>query len=516
MATNTNGLFYYKLDVNTNGYPGDITKNCGLRGEEIDGNFHFLRGHDIQNIGFDEQENLLLTRYNGEVLTAKKTEKPDYNFSYNPQEGVLTVITPDGEEILVEGFLTSTVNDVYHDSTLSGNGQENSPLSLSNIAKTGQYRPAKGIIDLTNSDNHLPSENLNVNDIYVTKEQVNHLGRLYSFDEVCELDRYLKEINSAWRVPTKADWDELLNKVDCETPNHNLDTVGYLGEFAGAALKSTYYWKKSDSKLLSDNYYGFSVMPVGYADKHDNYKHFGSSAAFWTTTLNDDGNSAYVKLFNYDDERVKQDLFDKNHYLSVRLVRDYKDNEGYNKIEYIGTDLYDCFHMPDTNLVWTNYNVSLTNDKINGLIPTEWETISVDVHSYGIRYFINSWNGSSWDKHEMNDGESIVISTEDSVREWILMNNDLVKYADLLHSELDSTFKELLELCNALQTELVNTKSELSLTQKQLESLQSELITLQQSAITSIQGTNNEITVTVNNNIATVGFAEDTYFIAGE
>ena len=67
MATNINGLIYYKLDAQSHGYPGDITKNCGLRGEEIDGNFSFLRGNDIQDISFDEQGTMYVTKYNGEV-----------------------------------------------------------------------------------------------------------------------------------------------------------------------------------------------------------------------------------------------------------------------------------------------------------------------------------------------------------------------------------------------------------------------------------------------------------------
>ena len=46
---------------------GDITKNCGLRGEEIDGNFNFLRGNDIKSISFDENGTMYLTKYNGEI-----------------------------------------------------------------------------------------------------------------------------------------------------------------------------------------------------------------------------------------------------------------------------------------------------------------------------------------------------------------------------------------------------------------------------------------------------------------
>ena len=69
MATNTNGIIYYKLDANIHGYPGDTTKNCGLRGEEIDGNFNFLHGNDIKSISFDDNGTMFLTKYNGEIPT---------------------------------------------------------------------------------------------------------------------------------------------------------------------------------------------------------------------------------------------------------------------------------------------------------------------------------------------------------------------------------------------------------------------------------------------------------------
>ena len=58
-----NGVTYFKLK---SGFPGDITKNCGLLGEEIDKNFFFLRGNDIKDIKFDENRNLVITRVNDE------------------------------------------------------------------------------------------------------------------------------------------------------------------------------------------------------------------------------------------------------------------------------------------------------------------------------------------------------------------------------------------------------------------------------------------------------------------
>lgn len=74
-----------------------------------------------------------------------------------------------------------------------------------------------------------------------------------------------------------------------------------------------------------------------------------------------------------------------------------------------------------------------------------------------------------------------------------------------LENSINTTITGLLapmqEAITALQTELTNTKAELE--------------TLKANAITSMTGVANEISVTVTDNTAVVGFAEDAYFVAG-
>ena len=50
------GVTYFKLKSE---FEGDYTKHCGLLGEEIDENFYFLRGYDIEDIIVDENSHLL-------------------------------------------------------------------------------------------------------------------------------------------------------------------------------------------------------------------------------------------------------------------------------------------------------------------------------------------------------------------------------------------------------------------------------------------------------------------------
>ena len=88
------------------------------------------------------------------------------------------------------------------------------------------------------------------------------------------------------------------------------------------------------------------------------------------------------------------------------------------------------------------------------------------------------------------------------------IKNDITEIRDNiadLENSINTTITGLLapmqEAITALQTELANTKAELE--------------TLKANAITSMTGVANEISVTVTDNTAVVGFAEDAYFVAG-
>jgi uncharacterized protein (TIGR02145 family) len=457
MATNTNGLIYYKLDANLHGYSGDITKNCGLRGEEIDGNFNFLRGNDIKSIQFDEKGTMFLTKYNGEILTAKQAETPEYDFNYNPESGSLTIVTPDGKEVVLTGFKVTT--NVYHDYTLDGYGSQEYPLEISNQAKTGRYRPAIKLLDTTLEDENgrrlesLPMENNTKHDRYVTKEKISRFGRLFPLEGVEKIAERLKNISSEWHVPTKEEWDEILNVIDCASPTHSSkDSNVELGEFAGTVLKSIKYWEKAETgKLLAEDAYGFGVYPVGYCGNRGKkyYGSFGLSSAFWTATVEDNHKDMYVKTFDYNNETVGQRTWGENYYLSLRLVKKFTGNN-FSDSEDIDGFTSNCVHIPGTSLIWTKDNIAFSQEQYDGFAPTEWkeyENIETDDNSYEIRYFVNDWNGNGWDKHEIKEGEGIVLYEGENGRmhEWLLVDGELIDTAILLKEE----FAEEIDKINA-------------------------------------------------------------------
>lgn len=447
MATNINGLIYYKLDANAHGYTGDITKNCGLRGEEIDGNFNFLRGNDIKSISFDENGTVYLTKYNGEILTAKQTDTPEYDFNYNPDSGVLTIVTPDGKEIALNGFKVQTT--VYHDDAFDGYGSQEYPLHLSNIAKTGRYLPAIRLIDTTIKNEprgrveSLPTSNIAKHDRYVTKEKISRFGRLFPLSGVEKISERLQTISSEWHIPSKAEWDEMLNAIDCAKPNHSsTDSNVELGEFAGTVLKATKYWKPSDDgKVYAEDAYGFTVYPVGYCGNRgkDYYGSFGLSAAFWTSTVEDNHKDMFVKSFEHDAETVGQHTWGNNYYLSLRLVKKFT-GDNFNSAEDIDGFTCNCVHIPGTSLIWTKENIAFSQEQYDGFAPDTWneyENDSTDDNSYDIRYFVNDWNGTGWDKHEIKEGEGIVLYEGDNGRmhEWLLVDGELIDTALLIKSE---------------------------------------------------------------------------------
>ena len=465
MATNINGLIYYKLDANAHGYTGDITKNCGLRGEEIDGNFNFLRGNDIKSISFDENGTMYLTKYNGEILTAKQADTPEYDFNYNPDSGVLTIVTPDGKEIALNGFKVQTT--VYHDNAFDGYGSQTYPLHLSNIAKTGRYLPAIKLIDTTIEDEEgkrvesLPTENNAKHDRYVTKEKISRFGRLFPLSGVEAISDRLKTISSEWHVPTKAEWDEVLNVIDCANPNHSsTDSNVELGEFAGTVLKATKYWEPAkDGKVYAEDAYGFTIYPVGYCGNRGKnyYGSFGLSAAFWSSTVEDNNKDMYVKTFEHDVETVGQRTWGENYYLSLRLVKKFT-GDNFNSAEDIDGFTHNCVHVPGTSLIWTKENVAFSQEQYDGFAPDKWkefENDSTDDNSYDIRYFVNDWNGNGWDKHEMKEGEGIVLYEGDNGRmhEWLLVDGELIDTAVLIKSE----FQEELDNINGrIDEEIAN------------------------------------------------------------
>lgn len=484
------GVIYYKLET---GYPGDITKNCGLTGNEIDSNFNFLRGYDIESGIYDPETNkLTLKRFNNEDIVIDMDLSgselfPEYTFSFDNKEGVLVITKPDGSEERVSGFTVDSMTEFSVDNTLLGNGKPNNPIRLNPIERTGTLAPANSYIDLTMPGNLLPEPSKGYR--IVTKERLNIFGRLYDYNSVQNIDTALAEEGNGWRVPTKEDFDELFDAVECDGfKNHSATTLGFFGKTAGQTVKSNILWKNVNVGVETDDVngldtIGMSILPCGWGGINNiQTDEFGETASLWTNT-NYDNETIYVKNLHYNSNQIEQHISTKDSFRSIRLVKDY-DKNNFSEIERILGDSYPTVlvRIPESNYIkiWTKINFFGERLDIN------WKNVNAnveDIEKLDTVYYINEWDGTQWVKKQLNEGDSIVILEKDNTeyREWRLKNGILHDiFGEDFNSELANlhdSIDNISERVSDLTTNVMNTLSGINETIAVQDTIMSEMTT---------------------------------------
>ena len=456
-----NGVTYFKLQSE---FEGDYTKNCGLLGNEIDENFYFLRGYDIKDVSYDEETKILtITRVDSdydpiEIPLGEEIAKDRPEFEYNPETGKLTVTYPDGEEMVAEGFFIENSFKVNTDPTIKGDGTPTNPLRLSPVERTGMYAPVDNIIDTTNGE-EVP-ENLPCGARFITKEDINALGRLYPYSDVKEIQAALEEENSPWRVATRKDWDELLNALeeDDEVKNHHISSgLTWKGEIAGAQLKSSEMWEES-GEIGGLNYGGFNALPAGFINDAGERVGFGRRTYFWCYGAKEDGD-VDVKELRHNESRVANDDFgeESRTMCAVRFVRDYEPDCVNEYEDILNTNLpTGVISKCDYSKVWTLAN--FYGDKFGGMLPDE------DAEPTRTAYFINEIgkDGKLY-KKKMNEGDAVYV-VEDG-KEYRLQKDDLVdvfkETEDLIKNTSDAINENLDNLSAATETAMRDTREEL-------------------------------------------------------
>lgn len=461
------GLYYYKLQ---SPYPEDVTKNCKLTINEIDSNFLSLKDEDIKSAVFDkESKAVILTRNDGDTIAVDLSDAT-YNLNVDKDctdSGVTLTITFDGkngqESFTINNIVTAdtfknviennVLSKVITDGTLKGDGTVTAPLGINGTEKTGVLAPVKEVIDLTNG-RKLPTA-AKKGTRYLTIEYINDYGYLYNVAALSKISNAAKADGKGWRVPSKADWDALLNSIEpCSYANHETASChAELGRYAGKYLKSECGWvgqedcacastkpmngcelpSTDNSYVDADDdtvppqtidtpkgidKYGFGIFPSGYAmlDGYNRptFNEYKNTAIFWTTShvYGDENQDIYVKKFDWNKSGVMQEAQCPTLYLSVRLVKDY-DGSNYFDTEYIDGVAYKTVLMPKSKQVWLASNYA----KKEGFIKyTEGGEVPevVDVNNGQVRdnrkvMFINEWNGDYWEKRPMNEGETVIV-----------------------------------------------------------------------------------------------------------
>ena len=537
------GLYFYKL---VSPYKEDVTKNCKLTVNEVDSNLLNLKDEDIANGEFDKKTNTLkLTRNNGDVIgidlaslmnngitlddyhfagtgscTGDCTDKNSFGFKYttndkdengNPVEkkfkiefsdvdGKLWVTDSDNNKHLIGTFETDKtkkaekvenkyLREVITDGSILGNGKSGDPVRLNPTEKSGYYSPAKSLIDTRNDNGSGLPVNPCKGDRYVTLSCSSSAGRLYTMDGVKEIESKLK---AGWRIPTKQDWDNMLNAIEpCQYQNHNdIHCHVQLGKLAGKQLKSTECWNKtatsgtpSDDTYLYDDKvaeekpispegtdkYGFNVFAGGYGvDKNEDIIKFNKEAKYWTSsqTIKGEGFDYYVKQFQFNKSGVIQITECPEHFLSLRLVKDFNGSNNYGA-EVIGGNTYKTVLLPSLNTehgftVWTAANINEDVKDENELIYNEFYK---DCAGCKPTYILHEWDGNMWTHKVMVEGDTIVIhdpiSKDDFVdSEYRIVDGKLINTNQQTYNDILSRTTPLINLVkSALETEAEERKN---------------------------------------------------------
>jgi len=420
----TTGVTYYKLEK---GYPGDVTKGCGLSGSEIDKNFNFLRGYDIKDASLDQRAGTItLKRVSGEEIVIEglteyvegviggnnvKINEEESHYDRDRYQLHIVLDYNDGSKgDYVIGGLVIEGDKVYTGYGLYGDGKITNPVALNPVYKTGFFKAAKALIDCTEEGNALPENKLD-GDRYVTKEKVSKFGLEYNSVALNDIIRRLAENGKGWRVPTADDWNGLLNGAeDCDWRNHGESTdSGYYGKDAGFRLKDGSW----EEETFVGN--GFGVVPTESTT-------LGLKSKFWSSTT-DKIREVTQKVFTQNEGRIYQKGGDNqlDQFACIRLVRDY-DGRPVLDSEEIDGMVYDCSgftHILDnveTKKIWTLQNVCFTRYIQSGNArPTEITSDEAEEYAY----FINEYNDQlgEWLKKRLEVDDVIVIDGSEYILE---------------------------------------------------------------------------------------------------
>ena len=454
-----NGLYYYKLE---SPYEYDVTKNCKLTIDEIDSNFFNLKKNDIKDILFDEETKLIkIIKNSGDTytldlkpLTNNLLNKLEIN--YDKLNGELSFNIND-DLTKIDGLITKDnlpndyLKNINTDYSLNGDGTILNPLKISQSEKTGMLKAVLSQIDYSKNEK-LP-ENPKLGDRYLTKEIVSDFGYLYNFNGVSEINKDIEK--TGWRVPTKNDWDNMLNAIEaCEYRNHDsIESNEILGKVAGKLLKSQKYWTSSnhDKNVNTANMYDLSLMPCGKASENKSFYDFKLKGAYWSNTVQND-TDVYTKVFMYDNNGVLQYSESPNNYVSLRLIKDYNGSnhqqyELINGVNY-GTVLIPSLNCENGYTIWTSNDVSFNDEKYNPLTPNNGDDII-----YYNRYCVNEWDGKQWVTRELTNGDSLmIINNGNEINKlYTLIDNQLFSLSDYLSFGIyDVLEKKLIEETNSL------------------------------------------------------------------
>lgn len=544
------GLTYYKQ---VSPFSEDITKNGPLDACEVDRNFSNLSKRDIEDI-YRDGNNLVVKLKGGELITKEDMFKDFAKgviIEYNEENGKL-YLTNNGVKTEVGTIKPNLKCTVATDSTLVGDGSFNNPLGVNKLTRTGVYAPVKQYIDRTTDEQMPDSSLLEAGHRVVTKETTSPFGLLYNYNAVRQISCHLRESKSEWRIPTKEEWDEMLNAIEPNesSKKHMVSTNGRdLGEFAGKLLKSKDHWNApkdngsgSNQGVFSNmnttpscppvsntcvpttcgtssvnrepvsvngvkangiNKYGFNALPAGYADDGRTINYFGERASFWSST-NSEFTSVFTKRLEYNKASVYQEITPAGYYMSLRLVKDYNGTNLTSDDTILGRS-YPTVLMPSTSgvsKIWTAVNVDLVSSCYESLVPNN----GVNLPKLTV-FYINEWDGNKWVRMQLKEGESVTLVADGEYVDYVVIDGELVDKIKLVSEKITNKVQEKL---NMIDAKAVKANEGVAENARRLDAVEQELGNINTS-ITTIEG---NIT-TIKADIARIDKAEEITALQG-
>ena len=455
----------------------------------------------------------MLNLLNGEQLKAVDVlDNFITNISFDKENGILKTYRNNGEVEVFDGFVSiHEHNDHKHldavasNETLTGNGTHEKPLKLAEAYKTGQFKPVDKIVTDKKTEKPFVGERV------LVSEERSAYGLLYKYSEVIQIACELDNTHSKWRIPSKADWDDMLNAVEpCkDNKNHDKSTPDrYFGKWAGKLLKSKYYWKDYEGcecdckdnedeemdgchcgkhRICKPTYcgefdtchfkagkfntqgidkYGFTVLPSGYTDDGGIMNYFGERACFWTST-NMEYTNIFTKRFEYNSNKVYQGIVPAKCRMSLRLVKDYT-GDNYTENENILGQIYPTVLMPSVKngkAVWTSINIYYTSPSCKGChcgcngMNDNLDPIPNPNDILIKKYYIDEWNGFKWLRNEFKEGDSVVVKiTPDGKKdiEYRLVEGELKSVSAMVEDTVVSEITPIITDMENRLTEALN------------------------------------------------------------
>lgn len=423
--------------------PEPIQLNYWLESGMAISTYDELQSIDIDGITYNAYRNLVKLEENEWNLTivTKGSEFDKYGINFGvkdielkgsvSEDGVLTLTwknTSGETSTTISGFVTT--ENIYHTSSINGNGSKENPLRIPNLLHT-EYNI--GITDIVDA---LPGNNLHNGDKYVTVNKHSNFGCLYNKQGMLTIVDELAKINSNWRVATKEDWDKLLNLIEAcdEDRQHGgTDINAVYGKIAGKALKSRKFW--TGNKNLDK--FGMNIFPTGLSNVQSELTSENEKAVFWCNTPYNE-NDCYIKEFNNDSDAVNQTVSDEDKY-SIRLVADYH-GEGLDGYVSLFGENYDVIVFRDINQMWISTNLDYYIDSLR-CDSFEYENATIsNIHT------LNHWNGEYWEKKELENGSIINVGKNPIEKYKVISNGNDTKIVLLSTTTTDESGNTLTKI----------------------------------------------------------------------